>query len=210
MEVDKIYQLAMEFKPFEVENEVKRLLSEGVDPELILIQLRKAMIDACERFGKEFALPQLSAIIAAFNMGYNILKDKVKVNVKGKILMGTLGSMHYIGKDIIKVLYMADGFEVIDLGENLMAENFIKGIIEHMPHLVGISMFLTNAIFELGKIVDFLEKEGLRDRVKVIVGGVQGNRYIAEKYRLDGWGHDPKTALELANRLVSEARAKYG
>ncbi|MEM0385751.1 MAG: cobalamin-dependent protein [Nitrososphaeria archaeon] len=210
MEVDKIYQLAMAFKPFEVENEVKKLLSEGVDAELILEQLRKAMMDACEKFGKEFALPQLSAVMAAFTMGYDILKDKIKRKEKGKILMGTLGSMHYIGKDIIKVLYMADGFDVIDLGENLMAENFIQGIIEHKPHLVGISMFLTNAIFELSMIIEFLEKEGLRGRVKVIVGGVQGNKYIAEKYRLDGWGHDPKTALELANKLVSEVRVKYG
>lgn len=210
MSVDRVYLLAMEFKPFEVEEEVKRLLSAGVSPQLILDQLRKAMMDACEKYGKDFALPQLSAIMAAFSMGYDILKDRVKVESKGRILMGTLGSMHYIGKDIIKVLYMADGFEVIDLGENLMAENFIKGIVEYRPHLVGISMFLTNAIFELGKIMEFLEREGLRDRVKVIVGGVQGNKYIAEKFRLDGWGHDPKTALELANRLVSEVRAKYG
>lgn len=210
MSVDKIYQLAMEFKPFEVQNEIKRLLSEGVEPEKILDQLRRAMMDACERYGKEFALPQLSAIMAAFTMGYDILKDRVEYRGKGRILMGTLGSMHYIGKDIIKVLYMADGFEVIDLGENLMAENFIQGIIEYKPHLVGISMFLTNAIYELSKIMEFLEREGLRDRVKVIVGGVQGNRYIAEKYRLDGWGHDPKTALELANRLVVEVRSKYG
>jgi Predicted cobalamin binding protein len=182
----------------------------GVEPEEILNQLRRAMMDACEKYGKEFALPQLSAIMATFTMGYDILKDKVEHKEKGRILMGTLGSMHYIGKDIIKVLYMADGFEVIDLGENLMAENFIQGIIEYRPHLVGISMFLTNAIFELSKIMEFLEREGLRDRVKVIVGGVQGNRYIAEKYRLDGWGHDPKTALELANRLVMEVRSKYG
>jgi len=210
MSVDKIYQLAMEFKPFEVQNEIKRLLSIGVEPEEILNQLRRAIMDACEKYGKEFALPQLSAIMATFTMGYDILKDKVEHKEKGRILMGTLGSMHYIGKDIIKVLYMADGFEVIDLGENLMAENFIQGIIEYRPHLVGISMFLTNAIFELSKIMEFLEREGLRDRVKVIVGGVQGNRYIAEKYRLDGWGHDPKTALELANRLVMEVRSKYG
>jgi 5-methyltetrahydrofolate--homocysteine methyltransferase len=205
MEAGRVYELAMEFKPFEVENEVKRLLSLGVDAEQILDQLRRAMTDACDRYGGEFALPQLSAVMASFSMGYELLKDKIRKTGKGRILMGTLGSMHYIGKDIIKVLYIADGFDVKDLGENLMAENFIKGIREFNPHLVGISAFLTNAIFELQEIIGFLERNNLRKRVKVIIGGVQGNPHVAERFHLDGWAHDPRRALELANRLVSEA-----
>jgi methanogenic corrinoid protein MtbC1 len=207
---NKIYKLAMEFKPFEVEKEVKHLLSIGVDPNEIFNSLRKAMFDACEKYGKEFALPQLSAIMASFYMGYEILKDKIKKIDKGRILIGTLGSMHYIGKDIIKVLYIADGFEVKDLGENLMAEDFIKGIKGFKPHLIGLSVFLTNAIFEIEKIIKFLKDNNLRDRVKVIIGGVQGNPYVAKKFELDGWAHDPKTALEIANKLIKEVREKYG
>jgi methanogenic corrinoid protein MtbC1 len=99
---NKIYKLAMEFKPFEVEKEVKHLLSIGVDPNEILNSLRKAMFDACEKYGKEFALPQLSAIMASFYMGYEILKDKIKKIDKGRILIGILGSMHYIGKRYYK------------------------------------------------------------------------------------------------------------
>ncbi|MEM2083374.1 MAG: cobalamin-dependent protein [Thermoplasmata archaeon] len=207
---NKIYKLAMEFKPFEVEKEIKHLLSIGADPNEILNSLRKAIFDACDKYGKEFALPQLSAIMASFYMGYEILKDKIEKMDKGRILIGTLGSMHYIGKDIIKVLYIADGFEVKDLGENLMAEDFIKGIKEFEPHLIGLSVFLTNAIFEIEKIIKFLKENNLRDKVKVIIGGVQGNPFVAKKFELDGWAHDPKTALEIANKLVKEVREKYG
>jgi len=200
----KVYELAVSLRPFETEGEIKKLLSEGVPPDEMLDSLRKAMIEACEKYDKgEFSLPQLSAMIAVFHMGYEVLKDRVESpSKKGKILIGTLGSVHYIGKDIIKFMYVADGFDVHDLGENLLADSFIGGISELNPDLVAISIFLTNAMPELGKVVDYLEKNNLRKRTKIIIGGAQGNPRIAAKYKLDGWGHDPKTALKLANELV--------
>jgi len=200
----KVYELAVSLRPFETEAEIEKLLSEGASPDEMLDSLRKAMIEACEKYDKgEFSLPQLSAMIAVFHMGYEVLKDRVESPAKkGKILIGTLGSVHYIGKDIIKFMYVADGFDVHDLGENLLADSFIGGISELNPDLVAISIFLTNAMPELGKVVDYLEKNNLRKRTKIIIGGAQGNPKIATKYRLDGWGHDPKTALKLANELV--------
>jgi len=206
---DQVYKLAMELKPFETVEEIERLLSVGADANEILSSLQKAMIDSVAKYDAgEFALPHLSAMITTFNMGYELIKEKVKKGEKGKVLMGTLGSMHYIGKDIIKFLLMADGFEVRDLGENLLAENFMDGIKEFDPDLIGVSIFLTNAIPELGKIVEFVDKHNLRGRMKIVIGGVQANPKIAEKFRVDGWAHDPKTALSLVNELMKELRKK--
>lgn len=206
---DQVYELAMELKPFETVEEVKRLLSVRTGANEILNSLQKAMIDSVAKYDAgEFALPHLSAMITTFYMGYELIEEKVKKGEKGKVLIGTLGSMHYIGKDIIKFLLVADGFEVRDLGENLLAENFIGGIKELHPDLIGASIFLTNAIPELGKIVKFLERHNLRDRMKIVIGGVQANPKIAEKFRVDGWAHDPKAALSLVNKLMNELREK--
>ncbi len=208
---DRVYELAMGLKPFEVEEEIKQLLSAQANADGILNSLGKAMVEACERYDRgEFSLPHLSTMITTFHMGYELLKEKVKNRrQKGRILIGTLGSIHYIGKDIIKVSYIADGFDVHDLGENLLAGNFIKGIREFGPDIVAVSMFLTNAMPELRKIVEFLEKNDLRERTKIIIGGVQGNPTVAKKFRLDGWGHDPKTALKLASDLIGGLRKEH-
>lgn len=208
-ELDQLYDLAIEMRPFEAEKKVKRLLSKQVSADEILNSLKKAMIDSVAKYhAGEFALPHLSAMITTFNMGYELIKERVKKGEKGKVLMGTLGSMHYIGKDIIKFLLMADGFEVRDLGENLLAENFMSGIKEFDPDLIGVSIFLTNAMPELGKIVNFMEKHNLRDRMKIAIGGVQANPKTAEKFRVDGWAHEPKAALSLVNELMNELRKK--
>ena len=165
------------------------------------------MIDACRKYDAgEFALPHLSAMITTFHMGYELIKDKVGKSEKGKVLIGTLGSMHYIGKDIMKFLFMADGFEVRDLGENLLSEDFIEGMKEFNPNIIGVSIFLTNAIPELEKIVEFMEKNDLREKMKIVIGGVLANPKIAEKFKVDGWAHDPKTALSLVNELMNESR----
>ncbi|RLE62809.1 MAG: hypothetical protein DRJ38_08965 [Thermoprotei archaeon] len=204
--ITEIYELAISFKPFELEEAVKQYLEAGIDPREILDSLRRALLYSYQMYRKgRFALPHLSAMVATFHMGFEILKDKIKgLGSKGRILMGTLGSIHYIGKDIIKCFYIGEGFEVIDLGENLLAENFIQGIEEYKPSIVAVSIFLTNAIKELEKLVEYLERKSLRDRVKIIIGGAVANDAIARKYRVDGWGRDPESAVKLAYKMMEE------
>lgn len=206
--ITEVYELAINFKPFELENAVRRYLRTGADPKEILDSLRKALLYSYQMYRNGgFALPHLSAMVATFHMGFEVLKDRIKgLGSKGRILMGTLGSIHYIGKDIIKCFYIGEGFEVIDLGENLLAENFIQGIEKYKPDIVAVSIFLTNAIKELEKLVDYLEKRSLRDRVKIIIGGAVANDAIARKYKVDGWGRDPDSAVKLAYKMIKEVK----
>jgi len=205
---EAIYQYAVSFRPFEVEQEVRRLVSEGVDPREILLQLRQALLKSYELYREGvYGLPQLSAMVATFHMALEALGKQAEPREDApRILMGTLGSIHYIGKDIIKCFYISEGFNVRDLGENLLAEDFINGVESFKPHVVAISIFLTNALGELEKFVSYLERRGLRRGVKVIIGGAAANESVARKYRVDGWGRDPGTAVELVYRMLEEIK----
>ncbi|MCS7104991.1 MAG: cobalamin-dependent protein [Thermofilaceae archaeon] len=203
---EAIYEYASSFRPFDVEREVRRLVSEGVDPKLILELLRKALLNAYQLYRQGvYGLPHLSAMVTTFHMALEAMGDKFHPSENApKVLMGTLGSIHYIGKDIIKCFYIAEGFNVLDLGENLLAEDFIKGIEFFKPHVVALSIFLTNVLNELEKIVSFLEEKELRREVKIIIGGAVANEHIARKYRVDGWGRDPGEAVKLVYEMLEK------
>lgn len=202
--VEAVYEYASNFKPFEVEAEVKRLLSIGVNPEEILNSLRRALLHAYELYREGvYGLPHLSAMVTTFHMALTAMGDRVKPKEGApRVLMGTLGSVHYIGKDIIKCFYMAEGFDVLDLGENLLAEDFIRGVEEFHPKVVAISIFLTNALNELEKLVAYLDSKNLRSKVKVIIGGAVANDQVASRYRVDGWGRDPGAAVKLVYEML--------
>ncbi|MEM2636969.1 MAG: cobalamin-dependent protein [Candidatus Korarchaeota archaeon] len=200
----EVYELAINFKPFELEKVLQQRLNEGFNPNELLDDLRNALMFSYNMYKEgKFALPHLSAMVATFHMGFEVLKKHLReYGGRGTIVMGTLGSIHYIGKDIIKCFYIGEGYKVIDLGENLLAIDVIQAIQKYNPDLLALSIFLTNAIGELGKIIEYLEKNELRDRVKVIIGGTVANEHIAQKYRVDGWGRDPSSAVKLANDLI--------
>ncbi|MEM1509790.1 MAG: cobalamin-dependent protein [Thermofilaceae archaeon] len=202
--VEAVYEYASSFKPFEVEAEVKKLLSRGVNHEEILNSLRKALLHTYELYREGvYGLPHLSAMVTIFHMALTAMGDRVKPKEDApRVLMGTLGSIHYIGKDIIKCFYMAEGFNVLDLGENLLAEDFIREVEKFHPQVVAISIFLTNALNELEKLVAYLNSKNLRSKVKVIIGGAVANDQVASKYGVDGWGRDPGMAVKLVYEML--------
>lgn len=205
---ETVYLYASSFRPFEVEMEVRRLMLSGVDPEEILSVLRRVLLEAYQRYREGvYGLPHLSAMVTTFHMAFQAMGERVKPREGApRVLMGTLGSVHYIGKDIIKCFYLAEGFNVLDLGENLLAEDFIRGIDQFKPQVVAISIFLTNALGELEKLVSYLENQGLRRNVKVIIGGAVANEHVARKYRVDGWGREPGAAVKLVYEMLERIR----
>ena len=158
--------------------------------------------------GKYF-LPELvasgEAMKAALKVFDPILKAQKTVRkVLGTVILGTVeGDIHDIGKSIVGAMMVASGFEVIDLGVNVSAEKFLKGIKEIKPNIVGLSSLLTTTMSNQGKIIKAIEEAGERRNVKIMVGGAAVTEEWAEKVGADAYGEDAITSSNIAKKLIN-------
>ncbi len=179
---------------------VKRLLADGVKPEVILNQaLIPSMDEAGELFKNgEFFIPEIIVAARAMQESLAILKPllvKGGVKSKGKIILGTVkGDMHDIGKNIVGITFEGAGFEVIDLGVDVPAEKFVEAIKAHQPVAVGLSSLLTVTMLEMQGVIAAIKKAGLRDKVRIIIGGAPVNQAYADEVGADFTSHDPISA----------------
>jgi 5-methyltetrahydrofolate--homocysteine methyltransferase len=121
----------------------------------------------------------------------------------GKVLMGTVkGDLHDIGKNLVIMMLRGSGFEVVDLGVDVSPDDFIAGIEDHKPSVVGMSALLTTTMPNMGKTIDAFIDEGLRDKVKVMLGGAPVTQEFAEDMGADGYGKDAMAAVTLAKDLL--------
>jgi 5-methyltetrahydrofolate--homocysteine methyltransferase len=121
----------------------------------------------------------------------------------GKVLMGTVkGDLHDIGKNLVIMMLRGAGFEVIDLGVDVSPDDFIEAIEGYQPGVVGMSALLTTTMPNMGKTIDAFIDEGLRDRVKVMLGGAPVTQQFAEDMGADGYGKDAMAAVALAKDLL--------
>jgi 5-methyltetrahydrofolate--homocysteine methyltransferase len=124
----------------------------------------------------------------------------------GTIVIGTVkGDLHDIGKNLVGMMCEGAGFEVIDLGFNVAPEKFVEAIKKHQPNIVGMSALLTTTMRAMGYTIKAIEEAGLRDQVKIMVGGAPVDAEFAERIGADGYGSNAPTASELAKRLVGAA-----
>jgi methanogenic corrinoid protein MtbC1 len=122
------------------------------------------------------------------------------------VVIGTMGSSHYLGKDIIRLLLTADGFEVVDLGEIVFPEQFVEAVEREKPDIVASAVMIV-ACFPLQRAtIGMLEAKGLRDKVKVLVGGAVASERWATDIGADGWAVRAPDAIKEANRLLMELR----
>ena len=126
-----------------------------------------------------------------------------------KVVIGTVkGDLHDIGKNLCIMMLRGSGFEVVDLGVDTSPDDFIEAIDEHRPALVGMSALLTTTMPNMGKTIDAFIDEGLRDRVKVMVGGAPVTQEFADDMGADGYGKDAVACVTLAKQLLGvEAHA---
>ncbi len=121
----------------------------------------------------------------------------------GKVVMGTVkGDLHDIGKNLVIMMLRGAGFEVVDLGVDVSPDDFINAIEDHKPSVVGMSALLTTTMPNMGKTIDAFVDEGLRDRVKVMLGGAPVTQEFAEDMGADGYGKDAMAAVALAKGLI--------
>ncbi len=187
----------------------REAMESGVDP-LIAIEegLSRGLRDIGERFGKgEVFLPELVMAAEAMKEGVKVItpympKGKERRGL-GRIIIGTVkGDLHDIGKSIVVAMLEAAGFEVFDLGVDIPGETFVEKVSELKPDIVGLSALLTTTLPEMERIVNALRNVGLRDKVKVMVGGAPVTQDFADKIGADARGADAVEAVEKAKKLL--------
>jgi 5-methyltetrahydrofolate--homocysteine methyltransferase len=125
------------------------------------------------------------------------------VPMAGKVLLGTVkGDLHDIGKNLVGMMCEGAGFEVKDLGKDIAPEQFVEAIKEYEPNVVGMSALLTTTMRVMGNTIRALEEAGVRDRVKVMVGGAPVTQAFANEIGADGYASNAAAASELAKRLA--------
>lgn len=128
------------------------------------------------------------------------------VQLFGKILMGTVkGDLHDIGKNLVNMMCEGAGFEVIDLGFDAAPEKFLEAIKEHQPQIVGMSAMLTTTMRAMGYTIKAIEEAGLRDQVKIMVGGAPVDAEFAKRIGADGYGSNAPAGAELAKQFAGAA-----
>lgn len=193
----------------EVESQVNEALGEGAEARDIM---ENGLIAGMGVIGRRFAsgemfLPEVLLSAEVMHKGLDILKPLLaKSGHKGmrRILMGTVeGDIHTIGKSIVSLLLEGSGFEVIDVGVDVKADAFAKAIEEYNPDILGMSALLTNTMPNMGKTIDFLKEKGLREKIKIVVGGAPVDEQFAKSIGADGYAPDAGSAIELVKKLVT-------
>lgn len=190
---------------------VQKALNEGIGP---LELLDKACIPGIEKAGdlfeaEEFYLPELitagEATRAAMDIIVPVLQSSnTEWKRIGKVVIGTVeGDMHDIGKSIVSSMLTASGFDVIDLGIDVSADCFVKEVKKEVPGILGLSALLTSTMKRQQEIIEALVEAGLKDKVKVLVGGAPVTREWAEKIGADGYAEDAVAAVKLAKSIIS-------
>jgi corrinoid protein of di/trimethylamine methyltransferase len=185
----------------------EELIKSGTDPVQILEKCRAGMSIVGEKFEKgEFFLSEMIMAAEIFNQVMDLIRPhltKTDSDKAGKIVIGTVeGDVHDIGKNIVIALLEAEGFEVIDLGVDVPADKFIEAIKEYEPDIVGMSSLLTVALESTKQTVDAIKEAGLRDKVKIIVGGGRIDPQAAEYIQPDAYTDNAANGVRLCKELV--------
>jgi 5-methyltetrahydrofolate--homocysteine methyltransferase len=186
-----------------------RALQEGFRVEELLNGvLIPAMADVGQRFERqEFFVPEMLVAARAMKYGVEVLRPHlVAAGVKpvGTVLLGTVsGDLHDIGKNLVVMMLEGTGFRVVDLGVDVSAVKFVAAVREHSPQLVGMSALLTTTMMAMKATVEALEQAGVRDQVKVMIGGAPVTQRFADEIGADIYAADASSAARKAKEAVA-------
>ena len=189
---------------------VRELLKNGANPlELVDKGLAKGIRTVGERYGKgEIFLTELLMGAEAMKVGMEIINPEIKKQKKelkkvGSIIIGTVaGDIHDLGKNIVAALFSAHGFDVADLGVDVPDQKFIDKVKEIKPDILGLSALMTSTIPKQRELINLLKSSGLRDKVKVMIGGAAVNEDYARDIGADGYAENANDAVVKAKTLV--------
>lgn len=192
----------------QVGDQVKALIASGTDPlEIINQGLIAGMNAVGARFkAGDMYVPEVLMSARSMSAGLELVKPLIAdkdINSQGKVIIGTVrGDLHDIGKNLVAMMMRSSGLEVVDLGIDVAPEKFIEAVREHSPDIVGMSALLTTTMTAMKDTIELLEEEGLRAKVKVIIGGAPVSQEFANYVGADAYAPDAATATDQCKELI--------
>ncbi len=192
----------------QVKEQVQSMIDSGVEP---LEIINKGLIAGMDIVGARFKngemfVPEVLMAARCMHEGMAILKPLISdddMSGKGKVVLGTVKEdLHDIGKNLVGMMIEGGGFQVIDLGVDVASEEFVEAVKEQNPDIIGMSALLTTTVHRMKEVIDLLEENGLRDKVKVIIGGAPISQEFADEIGADGYAPDAATAVDVCKKLI--------
>jgi len=194
----------------EIRNVTQQALDEGLQAKEILENGLLAGMDivgqrfkACEMFIPEVLL-SAKTMDAAMEILRPLLAES-NTATGGTVVIGTVeGDLHDIGKDLVVMMLEGGGFKVVDLGNDVKSQVFVEAVKEHKANILGLSALLTTTMPKMRETIEAFQEAGIRNRIKVIIGGAPVTQEYADSIGADGYGADAVQGVELAKRLMVE------
>jgi corrinoid protein of di/trimethylamine methyltransferase len=193
----------------EVQALVQQALDQGLGARVIL---EEGLLPGMNIIGEQFKnndvyIPEVLIAARAMNAGVALLKPhfaSAGVEAKGKVLIGTVeGDLHDVGKNLVRTMMEAKGFQVIDLGVNVPAAKFVQAIADHGADIVALSAMLTTTMDQMRMVIEAIGAAGLRDKVKVMIGGAPITDGFRVRIGADGYAPDAASASDDAVALIA-------
>ena len=187
---------------------VQKALDQGLGPSEVL---QGGLIAGMDEVGRDFKagdlfVPEVLIAARAMHAGMGVLRPLLaesEVPSAGKYVIGTVkGDLHDIGKNLVKMMLEGAGFETVDLGTDVEPQTFVTAVREHQPAVVGMSALLTTTMVQMRATIDALVEAGLRDQVKIMVGGAPVTEAFAEQIGADAYAPDAASAVDAARALA--------
>ncbi len=208
-EKETIFQGILEGDMPAVQEATQAALDGGMAAQEIL---NEAMIPAMDEVGRlfeenEYYVPELLIAARAMKAGLTILRPELVatgIEAKGKVALGTVkGDLHDIGKNLVGIMIEGAGFDIIDLGVDVGPEQFVEAVSDQGAQVIGLSALLTTTMPSMQRTIDALKEAGLRDQVKVIIGGAPVTQRYADEIGADGYGRDAASAARLVRQMLN-------
>lgn len=204
--IQEIYSSVVTGETEKVKSGIAKALDEGIKPGVII---NEGLIQAMDEVGGkmksgEMYVPEVLIAAEAMKAGLDIVKPLLEGEETyslGKVVIGTVeGDLHDIGKNLVAMLLESSGFEVVDLGVDASAEEFLKAVDEHQPQLIGLSALLTTTMVSMEETVRAINEKA--PQIKTMIGGAPVSQEFAEQIGAGGYAPDGASAVDLAKRLV--------
>jgi 5-methyltetrahydrofolate--homocysteine methyltransferase len=212
-ELEKVKELLIQGDRQQTPEGIKQALANNQNAEDILYKaLVPGMSEVGEKMSRgEYFIPEVLLCAQVMQTGINILQphlgDKGSTSKAGTVVMGTVyGDIHDIGKNLVIILLEASQFKVINLGVNVPVDKFIEAAKVEKPDVIGMSAMLTTTRQEMTKVIEGLREAGLRESIKIMIGGAPISQDWADKIGADAYGNDCAIAVEMAKEFVAQKR----